>query len=95
MASDYSKEVILDLIRDGCGTRVGLQIQTGFTDRQIRKGINDLRKDGHAIVNFGDGRGYFITTSASEFEDWKRLFLSRAYDELKTARIMERSFAND
>ena len=92
MASDYSKEVILDQIRGGNGSRLGLQIQTGYTDRQIRKGINELRKDGHPIVNFGDGRGYFITTSAREFDEWKRLFLSRAYDEIDTARRMERRF---
>lgn len=92
---DYSMMLVLDLIVEGEGTRDGLQTRTGYTDRRVRRLINELRKEGYPIVNFGDGRGYFITNDSNEFDSWKRMFLSRAYDEIKTAHIMERNFNND
>jgi len=61
------------------------------TDRQVRKKIADLRKDGYLICSYasGDG-GYYMATNLLEVDEFLHAeFESRVADLSETQRIMK------
>lgn len=58
-------------------TRKSLCNKTGFTDRQVREYIEELRNDGYFIVNDSDGIGYYQCTDVAMvlkyyWAEWRR-----------------------
>ena len=85
-------DVVLDNIGVGkknAVTLLQLQWRTGDNERAIRKDIQQLREDGHLIINDQDGKGYYIATEleevARQYKQDRSRFLSIA-KRIKAAR---------
>ena len=62
-------------------------------DRQVRKSIERLRRNGHLICNLGNGDGYFVATSPEEYQAFRALYVSHAIPIIETAREMDKGAA--
>ena len=54
--------------KENAVTLLQLQWRTGEKERAIRREIQQLREDGHLIINDQDGKGYYIATDLDEVE---------------------------
>lgn len=80
---------LLDILSERKLTRSELSNYLGVPDRQARKVIEKLRKQGYIIIN--DGDGYTIPTKKTEASD----FLAMYYHHTKTmARTLEKMMEN-
>ena len=64
--------------RENARTRQELCILTGYSDRAVRNEIEELRRNGHIIINNQDGKGYYLTDSLVEIERQYKQNRSRA-----------------
>lgn len=55
----------LGIGKDNAVSREEIRHRTGYNDRTIREGIEQLRKK-HAILSLTDGKGYYIATEDTE-----------------------------
>lgn len=88
-AEDGRQARILHLLEDGRKTKLELISQTGYAERDVRKAIEDLRRNGVRILSSSHESGYWISDDASEFEAFKREMLSRASRITTTIEAME------
>lgn len=60
-----NKTTVLDLIgtgKENAAPLLRLVFRSGLSERAVRKAIQQLRDDGHLIINDQDGKGYYIAT---------------------------------
>ena len=85
-------EIVLSVLgkstREAPLSRRDLCYSTGFTDRQVRRAIEELRKRGEWIVNGQYGDGYYITDNREELNEWLSRYVARAVQINKTASAM-------
>ena len=62
-----SKTYLLELLKE-TRTRAELCRLTNLSDRQVRKAIEQLRKDGHMIIS--PGKGYRLAKDMAELETY-------------------------
>ncbi|MGI6663913.1 MAG: hypothetical protein ACOX3W_00580 [Christensenellaceae bacterium] len=58
--------------KENAKDRFQLQNETGLPDRVNRKLIEKARKKGEPIMNFSDGRGYYLTTDIQEIKRFQK-----------------------
>lgn len=63
---------------------------TGYSDRNIRDSIAQLRDLGYPICNFQDGRGYFLSDDMQDIKHQYEQERKRALQILKQLKIMRR-----
>ena len=75
--------------RDKPVLREHLQTATGYTDRQNRAIIEDLRKDGMRICSTAQKGGYWIARTEREYKAFRTEYLSGATKRFKTVEAMD------
>ena len=70
-------------------SRNALRLRTGYSDRQIRKAVQNLRNNGYPVISNSDKNGYWIARSEDEIYMLVNELRSRASEMLKTARSLE------
>lgn len=70
-------------------SRNALRLRTGYSDRQIRKAVQNLRNNGYPVISNSDKNGYWIARSEDEVYMLVHELRSRASEMLKTARSLE------
>ena len=74
------EEIVLDAIpfgKDRAVTREYLAAKTGLPDRQVRKAIEEIRRN-HIILNDQDGKGYYRSYDLDDIERFYRQERARA-----------------
>lgn len=71
---------LIDVLKERKLTRSELSNYLGIPDRQARKVVEKLRKQGYLIVNDGLGEGYYITQTKEEASQ----FLAEYYLHFKS-----------
>lgn len=88
-------EIVLDAIpfgKDKAVTREDLEAKTGLPDRQVRKAIEEIRRN-HIVLNDQDGKGYYRSYDLDDIERFYRQERARALAVLyrmKPMRILLR-----
>lgn len=85
------KQIILKLFTsapDLTRSRRSLSVRCGVNDREMRRAVAQLRKEGHLIVADKNG-GYRKATSAEDVRRFTASLRSRIIDEAQTIRAME------
>jgi biotin operon repressor len=88
-------EIVLDAIpygKDRAVTREYLAAKTGLPDRQVRKAIEEIRRN-HIVLNDQDGKGYYRSYDLDDIERFYRQERARALAVLyrmKPMRILLR-----
>ena len=83
-------EIVLDAIpygKDRAVTREYLTAKTGLPDRQVRKAIEEIRRN-HIILNDQDGKGYYRSYDLDDIERFYRQERARALAVLYRMRPM-------
>ena len=73
-------EIVLDAIpygKDRAVTREDLEARTGLPDRQVRKAIEEIRRN-HIVLNDQDGKGYYRSYDLDDIERFYRQERARA-----------------
>lgn len=78
-------EMLLDLSEGERLTRSELVRTLNLPDRTCREIIEGLRKAGVWVCS---DRGYYLARDFEEYKAWEKIYLSRAYQALATARAM-------
>ena len=60
-------------------------------DRQLRKSIERLRREGYLICNLGNGDGYFLAETQEEYQKFRAVYVSHAAPVMETARMMDKA----
>lgn len=76
-------ENLIDVLKERKLTRSELSNYLGIPDRQARKFIEKLRKQGYLIVNDGLGEGYYIPKTKEEASQ----FLAEYYLHFKSMSV--------
>ena len=63
----------------------------GVSEREIRKRIEELRRDGHRIVSSSTNGGYWIATTDEEYTRFRAEYISRATKIFETVKAMDNS----
>lgn len=74
------EEIVLDAIpygKDRAVTREYLTAKTGLPDRQVRKAIEEIRRN-HIVLNDQDGKGYYRSYDLDDIERFYRQERARA-----------------
>ena len=89
------EEIVLDAIpfgKEKAVTREYLTAKTGLPDRQVRKAIEEIRRN-HIVLNDQDGKGYYRSYDLDDIERFYRQERARALAVLyrmKPMRILLR-----
>lgn len=89
------EEIVLDAIpfgKENAVTREHLAARTGLPDRQVRKAIEEIRRN-HIVLNDQDGKGYYRSYDLDDIERFYRQERARALAVLyrmKPMRILLR-----
>ena len=89
------EEIVLDAIpfgKENAVTREYLTAKTGLPDRQVRKAIEEIRRN-HIVLNDQDGKGYYRSYDLDDIERFYRQERARALAVLyrmKPMRILLR-----
>lgn len=67
-------------------SRGALAASAGYSDRNIRRIISQLREKGYIIINLSGGGGYFITSDPDEIEEYYWQEKSRAMSIFKSLK---------
>ncbi len=62
-------------------------------DRQVRAGIERLRRRGWLVANTQSGAGYYLAESPEEYQTFRAVYVSHALPILETAKAMDRTAA--
>lgn len=84
---------IVDYISPGkqnAVTREQLRMLSGLPDRDVRRRIEEARKDGAPIVNDQDGAGYYLSEEPGELKRQYRANRSRALSILRQNTCLRR-----
>lgn len=84
------EEIVLDAIpfgKENAVTREYLTARTGLPDRQVRKAIEEIRRN-HIILNDQDGKGYYRSYDLDDIERFYRQERARALAVLYRMRPM-------
>lgn len=84
------EEIVLDAIpfgKDRAVTREYLTAKTGLPDRQVRKAIEEIRRN-HIVLNDQDGKGYYRSYDLDDIERFYRQERARALAVLYRMRPM-------
>lgn len=68
----------LDFGKQNGQSKTLLQIRTGFSERRIRKLIEELSTNGLVVCNDQDGKGYYKPDTVEDFETYIKIETSRA-----------------
>lgn len=60
-------------------------------DRQLRKSIERLRRQGHLICNLGNGDGYFLASTKDEYQDFRSVYGAHAFPIMETIRALDQA----
>lgn len=60
-------------------------------DRQLRRSIERLRKQGHIISNLGEGSGYFLATTPEEYQAFRSAYGAHAFPIMETIKEMDKA----
>lgn len=60
-------------------------------DRQVRRSIERLRRQGHLICNLGAGDGYFLAVNNDEYLRFRTVYGSHAFPIMETIREMDKA----
>lgn len=60
-------------------------------DRQARRSIERLRRQGHIICNLGSGDGYFLAVTPEEYQSFRAVYGSHAFPIMETIREMDKA----
>ena len=71
-------------------TRREIRLQTGYSDRDIRQGIRDLRLQGMRIVTSDNG-GYYIAESEEDYLPFRNAMVSRVVKIMEVVNAMDRN----
>jgi hypothetical protein len=84
------EEIVLDAIpfgKENAVTREYLTAKTGLPDRQVRKAIEEIRRN-HIVLNDQDGKGYYRSYDLNDIERFYRQERARALAVLYRMRPM-------
>lgn len=84
------EEIVLDAIpfgKENAVTREYLAAKTGLPDRQVRKAIEEIRRN-HIVLNDQDGKGYYRSYDLDDIERFYRQERARALAVLYRMRPM-------
>lgn len=84
------EEIVLDAIpfgKENAVTREYLTAKTGLPDRQVRKAIEEIRRN-HIVLNDQDGKGYYRSYDLDDIERFYRQERARALAVLYRMRPM-------
>ena len=70
-------------------TRASIMIQFRITDRRARKMIEDLRDQGVRVCGLSKESGYWIAKTQSEYERFRRDYVSKATTILRRTKNMD------
>lgn len=70
-------------------TRASIMIQFHITDRRARKMIEDLRDQGVRVCGLSKESGYWIAKTQSEYERFRRDYVSKATTILRRTKNMD------
>ena len=62
---------------------------TGSTERQVRKDIEELRNKGYRICSDSSGHGYWLAKSEKEYIRFRSEYISRAVKIFETVSKMD------
>ena len=85
-------ENLIDLLKERKLTRSQLINYLNVTDREARRIIEKLRKEGHLIVNSGDGEGYFIPSTKSDAQEFMTNYYLHFKSMAETLEVMIAEF---
>ena len=63
----------------------------GVSEREIRKRIEELRREGYRIVSSSINGGYWLATTDEEYTRFRAEYISRATKIFETVKAMDNS----
>ena len=63
----------------------------GVSEREIRKRIEELRREGYRIVSSSINGGYWLATTDEEYARFRAEYISRATKIFETVKAMDNS----
>jgi len=80
----------LGYTKDNARSRQELSSLTKLSDREVRRKIAELRKEGHIICNTQDGKGYYLSDSTEDILSQYNQLNSRAMSLLVQRKFLQR-----
>jgi hypothetical protein len=93
IAPDTASQIIFDMLcnasRESPSSKLSMMSATGKNERGVRLCIEHMRDQGIRVVGTSDKAGYFIAETETEYQKFRRNYMSKATTIIRRVRAMD------